>query len=88
MREGVIRVGSKNRKAVIEIQKIVGATPDGVFGPKTEKLVAIWQADQGLAADGVVGPKTMEAMGLLDTDEQAADFKPPKAPASLYIDYP
>lgn len=87
MREGVIKVGSKNRKAVIEIQKIVGATPDGIFGPKTEKLVAIWQANEGLHADGIVGSSTMERMGILDTDQQAADFKPQfRTPNGLIVE--
>lgn len=85
---GIIKEGSENRKAVIEIQKIVGATADGIFGPQTKKLVAIWQGDNNLAADGIVGPKTMEAMGILDTDLQAAhDFKPQfRTPNGLVIE--
>jgi peptidoglycan hydrolase-like protein with peptidoglycan-binding domain len=76
MNRSIIKVGSTDRKSVIEIQKIVGATPDGIFGPKTQRLVAAWQSENYLVADGIVGPKTMEAMGILDTDNQSANFTP------------
>lgn len=74
--EGVITLGSKKRKVVIQIQKIVGVTADGNFGPKTQRAVAGWQADHNLVADGIVGEATMHAMGILDTDEMCADHRP------------
>lgn len=40
------------------VQSIVGANPDGVYGPKTKALVQKWQRSKGLVADGIVGPKT------------------------------
>ena len=40
------------------VQGIVGATPDGIFGPNTARRVRSWQASAGLAADGIVGPVT------------------------------
>ena len=87
MRESVIGIGSKNRKMVIEIQKIVGAKVDGDYGPQTQRLVAIWQANEGLAADGIVGPKTMEAMGILDTDQESGEFGPQfRTPNGLIIE--
>ncbi|MGB3828781.1 MAG: NlpC/P60 family protein [Ornithinimicrobium sp.] len=46
------------------IQRIVGAYPDGIFGPKTHSRVKRWQSRNGLVADGIVGPKTSRAMGL------------------------
>jgi peptidoglycan hydrolase-like protein with peptidoglycan-binding domain len=52
---GVITVGASG-EAVKGIQRIVGATPDGSFGPATMAAVAKWQAAHGLAADGVWGP--------------------------------
>ncbi|MGB3763348.1 MAG: NlpC/P60 family protein, partial [Ornithinimicrobium sp.] len=50
--------------SVKTIQRIVGAYPDGVFGPKTHSRVKSWQRRNGLVADGIVGPITSRAMGL------------------------
>jgi len=46
-------------------QLIVGATPDGVFGPKTEAATVFWQAQHELVPDGIVGPKTWAVILLL-----------------------
>jgi peptidoglycan hydrolase-like protein with peptidoglycan-binding domain len=46
--------------AVTKWQKIIGATPDGSFGPVTLKLTKQWQSLHGLIPDGVVGPKTWQ----------------------------
>jgi hypothetical protein len=87
MNRSIIKIGSTDIKSVIEIQKIVGATPDGIFGPKTQRLVAAWQSENYLVADGIVGPKTMEAMGILDTDNQSANFTPQfRTPNGLVIE--
>ncbi len=44
--------------AVRSWQRIVGAHPDGTFGPATELLVKAWQAAHGVEADGAIGPQT------------------------------
>lgn len=54
---GSIKQGSKG-KLVQEWQEIIGATVDGVFGPKTTAMTKAWQQTHGLIADGVVGPLT------------------------------
>src|SRR5690242_519631 len=51
-------VGAK----VVEVQKAVGATPDGIFGPNTEARVRDFQAAKALTSDGVVGPATWAAL--------------------------
>jgi len=56
-----LKVGSKG-SAVAMVQTIVGAKPDGDFGPKTHNLVKFWQAQKKLKADGVVGPVTWQKM--------------------------
>jgi peptidoglycan hydrolase-like protein with peptidoglycan-binding domain len=58
--ESIWKVGSTGDK-VREIQKVVGVTADGVFGPKTEAAVRQWQSNLGLGADGIWGPATEEA---------------------------
>lgn len=39
-----------------EIQKLVGANPDGIYGPATTAKVIEWQRANGLEPDGVWGP--------------------------------
>lgn len=47
---------------VQQVQRILGADVDGLFGPKTELAVRDFQAEMGLAIDGVVGPKTWQVI--------------------------
>lgn len=49
-------------KQVKMIQKKVGVTADGDFGPKTEAAVRAFQRKHGLVPDGIVGPKTWGAL--------------------------
>jgi N-acetylmuramoyl-L-alanine amidase len=49
-------------KDVERIQRAVDATPDGIFGPKTEADVRAYQRRHGLAVDGIVGPDTWNMM--------------------------
>jgi putative chitinase len=58
-----LRKGSKG-DWVKKMQKVLGATPDGDFGPGTEKAVKAWQEKNGLTPDGIVGPKTLAKMGI------------------------
>jgi lysozyme len=57
----LIKEGSRGRD-VERIQRAVGATPDGIFGSKTEAAVKAYQKRHGLAAEGIVGPKTWSVM--------------------------
>lgn len=42
-------------------QRVIGVTPDGIFGAETESATKAWQAQRGLQPDGIVGPKTLAA---------------------------
>lgn len=57
----LLKVGSKNDN-VKAIQKKLGLTADGNFGPGTQKAVKDWQKAHGLAADGIVGDATWSKM--------------------------
>lgn len=56
-----LRRGSRGDD-VKRIQRVLGTTVDGDFGPRTEGLVKSFQIAHGLTADGVVGPKTWAAL--------------------------
>lgn len=56
----ILNVGSRG-PAVVRVQKIVGATADGVYGPATKARVAAWQKAHGIVADGVWGPASEAA---------------------------
>lgn len=48
--------------SVRELQKLLGITIDGAFGPATDAAVKAFQSKQGLIADGLVGPATWKAL--------------------------
>lgn len=53
-----------------DIQRLVGAEPDGEYGPDTTAKVKAWQKANGLEADGVWGPLS-DAKGFPEEDDMA-----------------
>jgi putative chitinase len=45
--------------SVAALQKALGVTSDGSFGPGTEKALKDWQSKNGLTPDGIAGPQTL-----------------------------
>ena len=52
------------RGGVRALQAKLGLSPDGTFGPATEKALRRWQKAHGLPVDGKAGPQTLAAMNL------------------------
>lgn len=52
-----LRLGDTGN-GVKELQKLLGITADGSFGPITKRVVVAFQLSRKLLGDGVVGPKT------------------------------
>ena len=61
--EVVVKRGDRG-SAVRSIQRELGVTADGVFGPVTERAVKRFQRRHDLVPDGIVGPLTRGALGL------------------------
>ena len=55
---------SASGSSVSAIQRALGITADGVYGPHTRSAVRSFQRREGLAVDGVAGPATLAALGL------------------------
>lgn len=53
----LLKLGSRGEEVKI-VQRKLGLTVDGVFGPKTEAAVKEFQKKNGIYPDGMVGPKT------------------------------
>jgi peptidoglycan hydrolase-like protein with peptidoglycan-binding domain len=49
---------------VAALQRALGITADGVYGPNTRRAVRNYQRNQGLAVDGIAGPVTLSHLGL------------------------
>lgn len=80
----VFTIGSRGPK-VGQIQRLVGATVDGEFGPNTAAAVAVFQRRLGLPADGVWGPTTDAAATAFLAWLAAL---PPLAPAVVPVTHP
>jgi hypothetical protein len=61
--EVIVKRGDRGT-AVRAIQRQLGITADGIFGPMTERAVKSFQRRHNLVPDGIVGPLTRAALGL------------------------
>lgn len=54
--------GDANRVATKMLQRLLGLTPDGIFGEGTENALLKAQEAHGLAVDGICGPASWRAI--------------------------
>jgi peptidoglycan hydrolase-like protein with peptidoglycan-binding domain len=60
--ELVLLMNGSTGETVKGVQRELGVTADGIYGPATAKAVQAFQTKNGLIADGLVGPDTLEKM--------------------------
>lgn len=58
--------GEANRAATKMLQRLLGLTPDGIFGENTENALLKAQEAHGLAVDGICGPASWKAISGAD----------------------
>ena len=54
--------GDANRAATKMLQRLLGLTPDGIFGEKTKNALLKAQEAHGLTVDGICGPASWKAI--------------------------
>jgi lysozyme family protein len=53
------------------VQRALGVTADGVYGPQTRRAVRRFQRSHGLTVDGIAGSETLAALGVTAREASA-----------------
>jgi hypothetical protein len=61
---GAAAKSSVRGSGVVALQRALGITADGIYGPQTRRAVRAFQRAHGLLVDGIAGPQTLGALGL------------------------
>ena len=59
-----LRFARSHGSSVASVQRALGITADGIYGPQTRRAVRRFQRAHGLIVDGIIGPQTLGALGL------------------------
>lgn len=59
----VLKQGSRGA-LVTSVQRRLGVSPTGYYGPQTRAAVKRFQRSRGLTVDGIAGPQTLAALGI------------------------
>jgi cell wall-associated NlpC family hydrolase len=65
------------------LQRGLGISADGVYGPQTRRAVRAYQAAHGLTVDGIAGPQTLGALGIAGSAAPAPAASGPGALAAV-----
>jgi len=65
--------GSQGDTKLKQLQKMIGANPDGIMGPETKSKLQVWQQKQGITADGLPGPETYGKAGISENQQTVAE---------------
>ena len=80
----LLKKGSRG-PAVAALQRQLGITADGVFGPITKRAVISFQQRNGLMVDGIVGPQTRGALGGGSSRSTSGNSSGPKPSRAVTI---
>lgn len=69
--------------SVAAVQRVLGLSADGVYGPRTRAAVRRFQRRSGLAVDGIAGPQTLAALGVSSSAGASAGGSGSSASATL-----
>ena len=58
---------------LVQLQKMIGAKPDGLMGPETKAKLQAWQQKNGLTPDGMPGPLTYGKAGIKEQQQTVAE---------------
>jgi peptidoglycan hydrolase-like protein with peptidoglycan-binding domain len=58
---------------LMQLQKLIGAKPDGLMGPETSGKLKAWQAQQGIKVDGLPGPETYGKAGIKEATQSVSE---------------
>jgi hypothetical protein len=61
---GAAAAASVRGSGVVALQRALGITADGIYGPQTRAAVRAYQRAHGLSVDGIAGPQTLGSLGL------------------------
>ncbi len=80
-------LGNITTRPTADVQRLVGAKADGIYGPDTVAKVTAWQRKNGLTADGIWGPKS-DAKGFPPKPASKPAPAATKARPEVMLDWP
>ena len=77
----ILLIGARGADVALA-QRVIGATPDGIFGPQTQAALRAWQSAHGLKASGQLDATTWAKMVVLKLVPARSGTAPSAKPAT------